>query len=518
MDLLEGLQTFFATVPLGRGERLIVAFSGGGDSTALLWGLSRLARGWGVEIVGAHLDHAMDGGPGGSAARAAQAAGLARRLDVALLSARREVAALRRPGESLEAAARRIRYRFLEEARRDCRARYVATAHHRDDQAETVLLRLRFGSGLRGLAAIRPVAGTVVRPLLAVPRATLRQAVAAAGLVPAEDPGNADLRQPRGRMRHRVLPALARAEAAADGAMPTPWRNLSEVLARLADRTQRALPALDRRLDAALGLPVSSQSPSRSPSHSSSVPPSAIAVDGDRLAALPPPLLPYALALLHARAGAVYPPSRAAAAELLRQLSAAGCAAGPQQIEAPGIEPSQIGPRRIGRRARVGCDCGAGWTWYLDGGRREDAAGDDAAAAFTYTLEVPGERPIPEIAQTIRVSQGPVEAWMLRGAPHRAGFALPLAEGGRLTVRSRRPGDCIRPLGSPGRRKLKDVLIDRGIPKAQRDRLPLLCWAGEIVWVPGVTIEHRYRLTGQATACLAELAAIPAAPGIHTRY
>src|ERR1700680_414718 len=104
---------------------------------------------------------------------------------------------------------RRIRYEFLDEVRRGCRARHVATAHHRDDQAETVLLRLRFGSGLRGLAAIQEVAGTVVRPLLALPRATLRQAVAAAGLTPAEDPGTHAPRHPRSRMRHQVLPALA---------------------------------------------------------------------------------------------------------------------------------------------------------------------------------------------------------------------------------------------------------------------------------------------------------------------
>jgi tRNA(Ile)-lysidine synthetase-like protein len=548
MDLLEGLRAFFAAAPLGRGDRLVVAFSGGGDSTALLWGLSRLAPGWGIEIVAAHLDHAMDGGPGGSAARAAQAGALARRLGVPMLSARREVAALRRAGESLEAAARRIRYRFLEEARRDCRARSVATAHHRDDQAETVLLRMRFGSGLRGLAAIRPIAGSVVRPLLGIPRATLRAAVAAAGLEPAEDPGNTDLRQPRSRMRHQVLPALAHRShraapceagrgrhAAGDpatGAMPAApsgdesaaRHELSAALARLAACAQRALPALDLHLAAALGLTAAGIA---------DAPAACLGLaghaaredaggecDGDRLAALPPPLLPLALALLHARAGAAYPPSRGAAGELGRQLRAAG-----------GSPARRAG----GRRAGVGCDCGGGWTWRLDAGgeaprearrvrlvqrvrRQGGDAGDGAAAAFTYTLEVPGELAIPEIGQTIRVRLVPVEDWMLQGAPHRAGLALPLGVGGRLTVRNRRPGDCIHPLGAPGRRKLKEVLIDRGIPRARRDRLPLLCWAGEIVWVPGVTIEHRFRLTGSSsTACLAELAAAAGPPGIPTR-
>ena len=109
---------------------------------------------------------------------------------------------------------------------------------------------------------------------------------------------------------------------------------------------------------------------------------------------------------------------------------------------------------------------------------------------------------------TIKVSRQPVAAWMLRGAPLRAGLALPLPDSGRpgrVTVRNRRPGDRLRPLGAPGSRKLKDVLIDRGVPRRQRDRLPLLCWAGEIAWVPGITIDHRFRLTGEPTACLVEI-------------
>jgi tRNA(Ile)-lysidine synthase len=461
MDLLEALQAFLRRLPPDRGDRVVVAFSGGGDSTALLWGLTRLAPAWGLHLVAAHLDHGMDAA---SVERAAGAAGLARRLGVPLVAARRTTGVHRRPEESPEAAARRIRYEFLEEVRRGCRARWVVTAHHRDDQAETVLLRLRFGSGLRGLAAIQEVAGTVVRPLLGLPRATLRQAAAAAGLAPVEDPGNHDPRQPRARIRHLVLPALAATQP-----------RLAADLARLAAHAQRVLPALDRRLAAEIALRFEAGEDGE-----------IAAADRRRLAALPPPLLPYALALLHRRAGAAFPASLAAAAELRRQLRS---------------DP------------RVGCDCGAGWRWQ--------AAGEllclarprpgETIPPFTYTLEVPGELAIPELAVTIRVSRQPVEAWMLRGAPLRAGLALPLPDSGRpgrVTVRNRRPGDRLWPLGAPGRRKLKDVLIDRGVPQRQRDRLPLLCWAGEIAWVPGITIDHRFRLTGEASACLAEISEI----------
>src|SRR5262249_30724900 len=158
------------------------------------------------------------------------------------------------PGESLEVAGRRMRYERLAAHAREAGAHSIATANHRDDQAETVLLRLLFGSGLSGLAGIRPVASVgvagpaggpppppppprapLVRPLLAVPKATLLAAVREAGLEPADDPTNRDLSVPRNHVRHRLLPALSAADAA-DAAEP----DLPERLARLAARAAGA--------------------------------------------------------------------------------------------------------------------------------------------------------------------------------------------------------------------------------------------------------------------------------------
>jgi tRNA(Ile)-lysidine synthetase-like protein len=296
-------------------------------------------------------------------------------------------------------------------------------------------------------------------------------------------------------MRHQVLPALA-------GVASVDTARLAAGLASLATRAQRALPALDRRLAAAVGLRVETGENGE-----------LVAADRRRLAALPPPLLPFALALLHRRAGAGYPASLAAAAELRRQMRPGRLAAAPERRHRP---PRTAGHREADPRPadpRVACDCGAGWRWQAAGEvlRLLRVRPGETITPFTYTLEVPGELAIPELAVTIRVSRQPVEAWMLRGAPLRAGLALPLPDSGRpgrVTVRNRRPGDRLWPLGAPGSRKLKDVLIDRGVPRWQRDRLPLLCWAGEIAWVPGITIDHRFRLTGEPTACLAEISEI----------
>ncbi|HEY7215465.1 MAG TPA: tRNA lysidine(34) synthetase TilS, partial [Thermoanaerobaculia bacterium] len=381
---------------------------------------------------------------------------LAAALGVPLVRERREVPAGRRPAAGAEAAARRARYEFLERTRQRLAARYVATGHHRDDQAETVLLRLLFGSGLEGLAGVRPVYGAVVRPLLGLPRAALLAAVAAAGLAPVEDPTNRDLGVPRNRVRHRLLPALAAAEP-----------DVAPRLARLAERCRAAALALDRRLAGCLPiLPAGG----------------GLAVHRRALESLPDALRPFALAWLHRQAGLPYPAGAAARGELLRQLGA-------------------------GRRAA--CDCGDGWRWEASGEllvlRRAEAA-RSRVPDFTYTLEVPGEVYVPEISLRLRLSRRAVEPWMFAGSPRRAGLALPLVVGDRVTVRNRRPGDRIQPLGASGSRRLKDVLIDRRVPWQQRQRLLLLCVGGRIAWIPGVAIDQRFRLHGEAAAWVAEIA------------
>jgi tRNA(Ile)-lysidine synthetase-like protein len=96
---------------------------------------------------------------------------------------------------------------------------------------------------------------------------------------------------------------------------------------------------------------------------------------------------------------------------------------------------------------------------------------------------------------------------MWRGDPDRAALA---GDATRATVRNRRPGDRLRPLGAPGARKLKALLIDRQVPPDGRDRLPLVELDGRLAWVPGVAIDDAFRLTDEAECWVAEL--LPASP------
>ena len=184
----------------------LVALSGGADSLALAAAVAfETARlGWrgGAVIV----DHQLQADSAQVAARAAaQAETLG--LDPVVV---RTVTVGHGDANGPEAAARRARYRALEDARQATGAHLLLTAHTRDDQAEQVLLALARGSGTRALAGIPPARGPIRRPFLALSRHTTERACAAQGLDPWLDPHNDDHRFARVRARREVLPALER--------------------------------------------------------------------------------------------------------------------------------------------------------------------------------------------------------------------------------------------------------------------------------------------------------------------
>jgi tRNA(Ile)-lysidine synthase len=209
-DPAAALEANLGALGIGPGAELVVAFSGGADSLALLALLAHLPDGVRPAVEAIHVDHGLRPE---SAQEAAAALALARALGVRARVLRVDVSG--RGG--VEEAARKARYRALARA---AGGRPVATAHTLDDQAETVLLRLARGAGLRGVSGMRAsatVAGArIVRPLLQVRRAALRAVVDRLGLRPIEDPTNADRRFARNRLRAEVIPAL---EAIAPGSV-----------------------------------------------------------------------------------------------------------------------------------------------------------------------------------------------------------------------------------------------------------------------------------------------------------
>jgi tRNA(Ile)-lysidine synthase len=190
---------------VGDGSRLLVAVSGGRDSTGLL----RLcvaeapARGWRLAV--GHIDHALRAD---SREDAAWVRDLAASLALPFLGLRARAPGAGARGASPEEAARRLRRAGLRRLARRWDAAWIVLGHTRDDQAETVLLRLLRGSGLRGLAAMEEARHPWLRPLLAVSRADLGHVAERSGWGFREDPSNQDLRFLRNRVRLRFLPLV----------------------------------------------------------------------------------------------------------------------------------------------------------------------------------------------------------------------------------------------------------------------------------------------------------------------
>jgi tRNA(Ile)-lysidine synthase len=190
------------------GERVVVGLSGGADSVALLHVLAGLAPHRGFAVVAAHLDHGLRPE---SAADAAFCRELCLALGIPFRTRRADVGARRRSeGGGLEEAARRERHAFLRAVAEEEGASWIALAHTRDDQAETVLLRLLRGAGSLGLSAMRPRAGDLLRPLLGLSRRDVLDHLAERSLSWREDASNADLAIARNRVRRELIPYLER--------------------------------------------------------------------------------------------------------------------------------------------------------------------------------------------------------------------------------------------------------------------------------------------------------------------
>jgi tRNA(Ile)-lysidine synthase len=186
---------------VARGECILVAVSGGPDSMALLHVLARLAPKHGFSVTAHGVNHGLR--PEASA-ELELAQKLARSLDVPFARTDLQLAA----GGNLQARARAARYAALEVARASAGAHYIATAHHADDRAETVLLRLLRGAGPRGLAALPARAGNRIRPLLRARRSDVLTHLDRHALTFATDASNHDRRFQRVRVREEVLPLL----------------------------------------------------------------------------------------------------------------------------------------------------------------------------------------------------------------------------------------------------------------------------------------------------------------------
>lgn len=408
------------------GTHLLVAVSGGPDSTALLAGLTELCPERGVTLTAAHVDHGLRGAEGAREGEAVAA--LAAQLGVRF--SRRAVVVEPGPG-GVEARARRTRYRALARLAAEAGATRIATGHTQDDQVETVLLRLLRGAGRRGLGGMRPVRGRLWRPLFGVTRADVRRFLADRGLAFAVDRSNADLRFARNRVRRLLVPLLE-----------TEFNpRLGTSLAALADRLRDE----DDFLDAAALART----------------PAVLAGDGLRVAVAKEPA---ALARLIVRAWLERGARRGVGAlHVARVLElAAGTGRGVVAVPGPArvLREGDLLVRRAGREPKVSAFALA------------IAPGEGVshpAGLWRLALSLPRPRRAGEERPA-----GPGEAL----------FDADTLEGD-LLVRPPAPGDRLRLVGG-GTRKVQDVLVDSKVPREGRPTVPILVAGEEILWVAGI--------------------------------
>lgn len=435
---------------LAGGETVLVAVSGGADSVALLHLLSTLAPEWRLQLHVLHVDHQLRAG---SAADAEFVRALGVRLGVPVEV---ETVAVE-PRGSLEAAARAARYAALERCAARVGAERIALGHTADDQAETVLMRLVQGAGVRGLAGIPPVRGAIIRPLIELRRSALEAELARVGLAWVEDETNRDPKFLRNRIRHELLPLLS------DSYNP----EIATALVRLAFLARETVGALDQAAGAELDR---------------------VAVWGDRAVTLrlePLRALPRQVAaevLRHAAAGlGSRAPLRAWAHRGLKRVFAVPAPRRPFTLGGVTVEVS-------GALARL--------------------ATAPLPALIARTVVVPGRTELPEIGQALEARLVGADAYAIPREASRVAFdADELAT--PLVVRPRRRGDRFVAFGG-GERRLKTLLIEAKVPRWDRSRVPVIEAGGAIVWVGHLRRGAAGRVTARTRRVL-ELALVPLA-------
>lgn len=421
---------------IASGERGLVALSGGPDSLCLLALLAELAPRLGIELAAATIDHGLRPE---SVVEAERASALAAKLGVAARTISLGVA-LRDGRGNLQERARRARLASLEEEAARIGASWIALGHTADDQAETVLMRIARGTGLRGLGAMGWRRGPFIRPLLGTTRLEIERELAARSLLAVEDPTNASDRYLRNRIRRQLLPLLVRENP-----------GVVQALCRLAELARCDDEALDSVARAAL------ESARRDGATAG--------LDCRALRELAPALLRrvLGLAVSEVRGGAL----RIAHVHLGALAALCASREGSALLDLPGLRAERRYDRlhltrRAGREREV-----AGWI---------EARSLDALDA---------ELVLPDGVLQLAAAR-PSTPWPHVQPLARASIHFP------LTVRSALPGDRIR-VSPVARRRVARVLQDAKIPRIRRGWVPILTMGDEVIAVAGVCVAAGFR-------------------------
>jgi tRNA(Ile)-lysidine synthase len=467
-DRMEFIDSFLSNCLANRlirpGDKVLVAVSGGIDSITLLDCLNRVRFELDLSLAVAHVNHGLRGadsdGDEAFVRDLAGSAGLpffAERVDVAGFA--------EREARSVEDAARVLRYAALRKLTKRLGFNRIAVGHHADDQAETILLNLLRGSGLRGGRGMRPVNGDVIRPLLFATRAEIETYARTAGLTGREDASNVDTRFRRNRLRRKIMPGLKREFG----------KSAVRTLCRFGESASESLEFIENGVDRAF-----SQACRRGPWGE-------IRLD----------ILPFLHYFIVIRKGIV--------SKIVSELTGleTGMDAAAYERVLSLAERSKSGRKVTLRSGPSVHRCGNQLIFL-----RKSAIDVRSVGVTT------GEWVSLDGGYRVRVSvhDGVPPGPALKHASPR--FEYFDAERIRLPLNLRyyRTGDRFSPLGMPTAKKLKRFFIDEKVPNCLRGRIPILSDADGPIWVVGLRMDERVKITPGTRSILRAEADHGAAP------
>ena len=432
---------------LDPGDRVLIGVSGGTDSVALLHLMVALQPAWDVGLAVAHLNHGLR--QQASDREAEFVKQLSTRLDLPFHNEKIELDPHR---GSLEERARRKRYRFFERIMQQYGYTKLALGHNADDNAESVLLHMIRGSGIRGLAGIPPRRdGFIVRPLIEASRADIAAYLQSIDVSHMEDASNSDMRFLRNRIRHRLIPLLE-----------TQYNpNIRGALNRLAGLCRQEQAWLNGLLHPQLDRAKTCAAPE------------CLELDADMLMGSP----------LAAQRRLIRMALREWTGHLRRmELQHIEAVIDLLQYHRPGSRLSL--PRGITAERTL-----QGLRFY--GPEANPVKARHAPAPFRYTVSCPPDRAmtlsIPETGHRLNISVVARSDYDMSrtGDNATAWFDLDRLDF-PLTIRSVQPGDRLAPFGMRGTQKVKKLFVDRKIPRDSRARIPILAQGETILWVAGL--------------------------------
>ncbi len=428
------------------GDTLVVAFSGGADSSALLDILSRLP-GYNLNLIAAHLNHRLRGVESDTDEDFCRE--VASRYKIPFETQRIDIKGMASDLRlNLEDAGRRARIEFLDEINRKYQGAAVVLAHHADDQAETVLMRLLRGSGMTGLSGMthRNARG-YVRPLLDISRSEIEQYLHRRGLKWREDASNSDTVYLRNRIRHQLLPLLEEYNPAIRSCLAATASVLGGDEVLLREMTEQVYSELFRMERGSCVCSVA------------------------QLGLLNPALQRRVLRLA------------------FKQLAESLEGVSQRHVDAIGDLLASARPN-----SRLVLPCSVTAVREYDRFALTYANADMVKNDEELQITKPGCYQLPQ-GGCLTVALSGITA--LPTDPDSVCFDLgktPLP----WMVRTFRPGDRIIPFGMSGRKKVKDIYIDRKIPLSDRSRLPLLFCGENLIWIAGVCTSELSRIVTPA--------------------